>query len=424
MSEGATFSAVEAKVEAALERLRAGGLVIVVDDEGRENEGDLVGLAERATPEMVNFMITEGRGLVCAPMAPEVADRLALPPMVPEAAETDPFGTAFTVSVDARESTTGISAHERAATLRALARPDAGPDDFLRPGHIFPLRARPGGVLARRGHTEAAVDLARLAGAAPVGVICEILDEDGRPARGAALEAFARRHGLPVLSVEDVVRYRRRVDPLIERVGEAKLPTEAGDFRIIVYRERAGGAEHVALVPEPGAERPGAAPDAEAAGLGGAEGIDPPLVRIHSECLTGDAFGSLRCDCGPQLKAALGRVAAAGRGAVLYLRQEGRGIGLGNKIRAYALQDAGLDTVEANHQLGFPADARDYAVAAEMLVDLGMTKIALLSNNPAKIRGLQVLGIAVVRREPLVVAPGPHNRRYLETKRLRLGHWL
>ncbi|MBE3597062.1 MAG: bifunctional 3,4-dihydroxy-2-butanone-4-phosphate synthase/GTP cyclohydrolase II [Hydrogenibacillus sp.] len=398
-------------VERAVEALKDGRLVVVVDDETRENEGDLVGLAERATPEMINFMITYGRGLVCAPLAPEVAERLDLSPMIerrgapPDPSGVDPYGTAFTVSVDLKGVTTGISAHERAATVQALAREGARPDDFLRPGHVFPLLARRGGVLVRRGHTEAAIDLARLAGARPVGVICEILNDDGAPARRAELFRFAARHGLPIISIADLADCMRRRFPLVERAGEAALPTAYGPFRMIVYRDRLDGSEHAALV---------------TGDVGGA----PPFVRLHSECLTGDVFQSRRCDCGEQLDQAIRRIAAAGRGAVLYLRQEGRGIGLANKIRAYALQDAGLDTVEANHQLGFPADARDYAVAAEMLRDLGLRKIVLLTNNPDKVARLKHHGIDVAGREPLLVPENEHNRRYLETKRTRLGHLL
>lgn len=394
-------------VEAALAALARGEPVVVVDDAARENEGDVVIWAGAATPERVNFMVREARGLVCAPMTSERAQGLELAPMVTRNTET--FATAFTVSVDAAAGiTTGISAADRSATLRLLADPKARPGDFVRPGHIFPLEARPGGVFARAGHTEATVDLLRMAGLYPVGAICEIMAADGTMARGRALEDFARGHGLVLVHIAAVVRERRRRERWIERVGEASLPTLYGAFRAVAYEERLTGEVHLAVVKgSPGA-------DGKAA-----------LVRIHSECMTGDVFGSMRCDCGDQLHEALRRIEAAGSGVLLYLRQEGRGIGLGAKIQAYALQEQGRDTVEANLELGFPADARDYTVAAQMLRDLGLSRISLMTNNPDKLQVLSDLGIEVVDRVPLEVeASGPFSRRYLETKRDKLGHLL
>ncbi len=395
------------RVEAAVDALRRGQAVIVVDDVGRENEGDVVLWAGAATPERVNFMVREARGLLCAPLTAERAEALQLTPMVGR--NTERYGTAFTVSVDAAEGiTTGISAADRSATLRLLADPATRHGDLVRPGHVFPLEARPGGVLARAGHTEATVDLLTMAGLSPVGAICEVMAEDGTMARGPALERFARRHALPLVHIADVVRERRRRERWVERVGEASLPTVYGTFRAVAYDERLTGEVHLAVVK----------------GSPGNDGA-PTLVRIHSECMTGDVFGSLRCDCGEQLHEALRRIEAAGSGVVLYLRQEGRGIGLGAKIQAYALQEQGRDTVEANLELGFPADARDYTVAAQILCDLGVSRVALMTNNPEKLQVLADLGIEVVDRVPLeVAASGPFSRRYLETKRDKLGHLL
>lgn len=397
MSAVAPFAAVEAAVRA----LREGRLVVVRDDAERENEGDLVLAAALATPAALAVMARLGGGLICAPVTPERAAALRLEPV--SASNTTPTGTAFLTPVDAASSTTGISAAERAATARALADPATTPDDLLRPGHVLPLRAHAGGVRARRGHTEAAVELARLAGLAPAGVICEVLGEDGMPLRGAALEAFAARHGLPLLAIDELVTYLAEGHGPVRRVATTTLPTRHGLFAAVVYRELATGAEHLALV------------------AGRVDGSSEPLVRLHSECLTGDALGSTRCDCGPQLAAALDRIAREG-GVVVYLRQEGRGIGLVNKIRAYALQDQGLDTVEANRALGLPVDARDYAAGAAILRDLGLSTVRLLTNNPAKVEGLIMQGVCVVRREPLLVGASAQNVRYLATKAQRMGH--
>jgi 3,4-dihydroxy 2-butanone 4-phosphate synthase / GTP cyclohydrolase II len=397
----------EDAVNAAVLALAAGEPIVVVDDVARENEGDVVIWAGAATPERVNFMVREARGLLCAPMTTERAQALELAPMV--ARNTETFGTAFTVSVDAASgTTTGISAADRSVTLRRLADPEARSTDFVRPGHIFPLEAKAAGVFARAGHTEATIDLLTLAGLYPVGAICEIMAEDGTMARGPALAAFARRHGLALVHIADLIRERRRREQWIERVGEATLPTLYGEFRAVAYEERMTGEVHLAVVKGTPAE-----------------GGVPALVRIHSECMTGDVFGSLRCDCGDQLHEALQRIEAAESGVLLYLRQEGRGIGLGAKIQAYALQEQGRDTVEANLELGFPADARDYTVAAQMLRDLGIDRVSLMTNNPDKIEVLSDLGIEVVDRVPLEVeATGPFSRRYLETKRDKLGHLL
>jgi 3,4-dihydroxy 2-butanone 4-phosphate synthase/GTP cyclohydrolase II len=402
-------------VEEAIEEIRRGRMVIVADDEDRENEGDLVMAAAAVTPDHINFMTKHGRGLICVTLTEERADELDLPLMTDR--NTDPQLTAFTISVDAHRRfgvTTGISAHDRAKTIHVLAGADTVPADLRRPGHIFPLRAKPGGVLRRVGQTEAAVDLADLAGFPPVGVICEILHEDGTMARRPQLEAFAAQHGLKFITVAQLVAYRLRKTRLVERITTADLPTRWGDFKVIAYESIMDGREHVALV------------------KGARDGIDGPnlagranvLVRMHSECMTGDVFGSLRCDCGEQLGAAMKRIDDEGVGAIVYLRQEGRGIGLGNKLKAYRLQDEGLDTVEANEKLGFQPDLRDYGVGAQILLDLKLHSIRLLTNNLRKIVGLDGYDIEITGREPLRVEPGLHNERYLETKRSKLGHIL
>jgi len=394
-----------ATVDQAVEAIRQGRMVIVVDDEDRENEGDLIMAAQFATPAAINFMIKEARGLICVPMPKKWADRLELRPMVEP--PRDHHETAFTVSVDAREGiTTGISAHDRARTIRLLADPRARPQDFVSPGHVFPLVAREGGVLRRAGHTEAAVDLCRLAGLEPVGVICEIMNEDGSMARLPDLKAFAEKHGLPILTIADLIAYRKRRERLVERVAEAELPTKWGHFRIVTYRDLLSGQEHVALV------------------KGEVAGEAPVLVRVHSECLTGDALGSLRCDCGDQLHSAMERIQREGRGVLLYMRQEGRGIGLANKVCAYQLQDQGLDTVEANLHLGYPPDLRDYGIGAQILADLGVKKLRLLTNNPKKVAGLSGYGLEIVQQVPIEVEPNPYNQRYLKAKKEKLGHKL
>ncbi len=394
-----------ATVEEALAAIRQGRMVIVVDDEDRENEGDLVMAAQFATPEAINFMIKEARGLLCVPMPKEWAERLGLRPMVEP--PRDSHETAFTVSVDAREGiTTGISAPDRARTIRLLADPEAGPEDFVSPGHVFPLVAREGGVLRRAGHTEAAVDLCRLAGLTPVGVICEIMNEDGTMARLPDLKRFAEEHGLPILTIADLIAYRKAREKLVERVAEADLPTKWGHFRIVTYRDLLSGQEHVALV------------------KGEVAGDSPVLVRVHSECLTGDALGSLRCDCGDQLHRAMEMIEAEGKGVLLYMRQEGRGIGLANKVCAYHLQDQGLDTVEANLHLGYPPDLRDYGIGAQILADLGVKKLRLLTNNPKKVAGLSGYGLEIVEEVPIEVDPNPYNKRYLKAKKEKLGHRL
>ncbi len=394
-------------VERAIEEFRKGHLVIVVDDEDRENEGDLIIAAETATPESVNFILRHGRGILCAPLSGEIADRLELPLMTTR--NTALMGTPFTVSVDAAEgTTTGVSASERALTLRKLADPDAGPDDFAIPGHIFPLRAKDGGVLRRAGHTEAAVDLCRLAGLREAGALCEILNEDGTMARFPDLERFAAEHDFPMISIAELIEYRRRSEILIERLVETPLPTDTGPWRMVLYASQLEDDLHVALVKGPLGEL----------------GNGAPLVRVHSQCLTGDLFGSRRCDCGDQLTRAMELIDKEGSGILLYMRQEGRGIGLVNKLRAYNLQDSGADTVTANEMLGFKADERDYGIGAQILFDLGVRQMRLLTNNPAKRIGLESYGIEIVERVSINTPPKKENIRYLATKRDKLGHML
>ena len=395
-----------ASIETAIEHVASGRPVVVLDDASRENEGDLILAADAATPETLGFILRHTSGVLCVALPGARCDALHLPPMVARSEESQ--GTAFTVTVDARRGvTTGISAADRAATIRVLANAEARADDLVRPGHVFPLRAREGGVLKRRGHTEAALNLARLAGRSPAAVLCEITHEDGSMMRPAALEPFARAHGMPILRIDDVVAHRRRTEPIVERVADARLPTRHGTFVAAVFRDLVEGREHVALV------------------HGDVRGADGVLVRVHSECLTGDLFGSLRCDCGAQLDRSLERVAQAGKGVVVYLRgHEGRGVGLINKLHAYRLQDQGRDTVEANLDLGLPVDSRQYDVGAQILVALGLTTIRLMSNNPAKFAALEGYPLRVVERVPLITESTPENAAYLSTKERKLGHLL
>jgi 3,4-dihydroxy 2-butanone 4-phosphate synthase/GTP cyclohydrolase II len=390
----------------AIRAISRGEMVVVVDDEKRENEGDLIAAAEKATPETINFMAKHGRGLICVALERERLMRLGLPRMVPHGGGSR-FDTAFMQSVDAREGiTTGISAYDRARTVQTLVSDASAPGDLVRPGHVFPLEAVAGGVLRRTGHTEAAVDLARLAGLKPAGVICEIMSDDGKMARLPELLAFAGGRALKIITIADLVAYRRRSEDLVELERKVLLPTEAGTFDLCLYRSIIEDEHHLALVMGRPAEQPAA------------------LVRVHSECLTGDVFGSLRCDCGAQLRACMRLIADEGHGVILYMRQEGRGIGLAKKLHAYELQEEGLDTVEANEQLGFEADLRDYGIGAQILADLGLHKIRLLTNNPRKVIGLKGYGLEIVERVPLVLPSTKHNVRYLETKKKKLGHLL
>ena len=391
-------------IEDVIAAIGRGEIVVIVDDEDRENEGDFIMAAEFATPEKLAFIVRYSTGVICAPLTDERCEELRLPLMVEQ--NTESQRTAYTVTVDVIEgTTTGISAADRAATVRAIADPNVSFKAFARPGHIFPLRARQGGVLKRAGHTEAAVDLARLAGCQPVGVICEIQHDDGTMMRLTALKEFCKEHGLLLSSIAQLIEYRRHHERLVERMGEATVPTEFGPFNCVAYRSTIDGVEHLAFV------------------KGDVQGEAPVLVRVHSECLTGDVFGSRRCDCGPQLAAAMAMVEKAGAGVVVYLRgHEGRGIGIGHKIRAYSLQDQGLDTVDANVELGLPVDSREYGIGAQILADLGVSKLRLMTNNPAKYGGLGGYGLSVVERVPINTIPTPENEAYLRTKRERMGH--
>ncbi|HEX9897491.1 MAG TPA: bifunctional 3,4-dihydroxy-2-butanone-4-phosphate synthase/GTP cyclohydrolase II [Dehalococcoidales bacterium] len=395
-----------ASIKEVIEDIKAGKFIILVDDEDRENEGDLIMAAEEVTPEAINFMAKNARGLICMPTIGSRLEELHIPMMVGE--NTARHGTAFTVSVDAkiRGATTGISAYDRAVTVKAMIDPTTKPEDLGRPGHIFPIRAREGGVLVRAGHTEATVDLARMAGLYPAGVLCEIMNEDGTMARLPQLEELAKKFNLKIASIADLIAYRRRHEKLIHRVAETVLPTKYGEFKAIAYKSDIDPDEHLALV------------------MGELNNGEPVLVRVHSECLTGDVFHSMRCDCGEQLDMAMNMIAKEGRGVILYLRQEGRGIGLHNKIKAYALQDTGLDTVEANVKLGFAVDLRDYGIGAQILADLGLKRIRFLTNNPKKIIGFESYGLEMVEEVPIICPPNPYNIEYLETKEKKLGHHL
>ncbi|MFB0557467.1 MAG: bifunctional 3,4-dihydroxy-2-butanone-4-phosphate synthase/GTP cyclohydrolase II [Dehalococcoidia bacterium] len=394
-----------ATIPEAIESTRAGKFIIIIDDETRENEGDLAMAAEKVTPEAINFMAKHARGLICLPTIKQRLDELAIPLMVQD--NTSKNCTAFTVSIEAKdEVTTGISAFDRAHTIKTVLDPNSKPGDLVRPGHVFPIRARDGGVLVRAGHTEAIVDLARLAGLYPAGVICEVMNEDGTMAKLPELEIMASEYDLKIITIADLITYRLRHEKLVQKVAEAKLPTKFGEFAVMAYRSTVDANEHVALV------------------KGDISGDGPVLVRVHSECLTGDVFASLRCDCGDQIRLAMQSIAEEGRGVFLYMRQEGRGIGFHNKLRAYALQDQGMDTVEANIALGFPADLRDYGVGAQILADLGLHNIRLLTNNPKKVVGLESYGLKIVETMPLIASPNPYNIHYLETKQKKLGHLL
>jgi 3,4-dihydroxy 2-butanone 4-phosphate synthase/GTP cyclohydrolase II len=393
-------------IEQAIQDIKDGKMVILVDDKDRENEGDLCMAAEKVTPEAINFMATYGRGLICLAMTADKCDSLDLPPMVDN--NTSPFGTGFTVSIEARCGvSTGISAHDRATTILTAVADDCQPRDLVRPGHIFPLRAKGGGVIVRAGQTEGSVDLARLAEVAPAGVICEVMDEDGTMARMPALEKFSEKHGVGICTIEDLIEYRMRTESFVRRSAETVIPTSiGGEFKAIVYENDVDNLLHIAMV------------------KGEIDSEKPVLVRVHSECLTGDIFGSLRCDCGPQLYRALQMIEEEQSGVLLYIRQEGRGIGLVNKIKAYALQDQGLDTVEANEKLGFNPDMRNYGIGAQILVDLGVRKMRLMTNNPKKMVGLDGYGLSIVEQVPIEVPPNEHNRCYLECKKLKMGHML
>lgn len=394
-----------ATIPEAIEDIKAGKFVIVVDDEDRENEGDFIMAAEKVTPEAINFMAVHGRGLICMPVTGERLDELKIPMMASN--NTSHFGTAFTVSVEAKQGTsTGISAADRARTVQTIIDPKTKAEDLVMPGHMFPLRARDGGVLVRAGQTEATVDLARLAGFYPAGVCCEIMNEDGTMARLPQLEVIARKLGLKIVSVADLIAYRYRHERLVHRIAEARLPTPYGDFTVIAYKSQTDPDEHLAMV------------------MGDVATDEPILVRVHSQCLTGDVFHSLRCDCGEQIEMAMQKISEEGRGVVLYMRQEGRGIGLHNKIKAYALQEKGMDTVEANLSLGFKADPRDYGIGAQILADLGVRNMRLMTNNPKKMSGLESFGLKIAEQLPLTTQPNPHNRRYLQTKQKKLGHLL
>jgi len=394
-----------ATIPEAIEDIKAGKFVIVVDDEDRENEGDFIMAAEKVTPEAINFMAVHGRGLICMPVTGEKLDELKIPMMASN--NTSHFGTAFTVSVEAKQGTsTGISAADRARTVQTIIDPKTKAEDLVMPGHMFPLRARDGGVLVRAGQTEATVDLARLAGFYPAGVCCEIMNEDGTMARLPQLEVIAKKLGLKIVSVADLIAYRYRHERLVHRIAEARLPTPYGDFTVIAYKSQTDPDEHLAMV------------------MGDVATDEPILVRVHSQCLTGDVFHSLRCDCGEQIEMAMQKISEEGRGVVLYMRQEGRGIGLHNKIKAYALQEKGMDTVEANLSLGFKADPRDYGIGAQILADLGVRNMRLMTNNPKKMSGLESFGLKIAEQLPITTQPNPHNRRYLQTKQKKLGHLL